>query len=417
MKILYLLALLLSISIFAQNRRQIGSEFIISLLQKKDYGKSRDYLDASIKNELNNDELQGISVNLQEQLGNFKEIIEVYNQENTYYFYSQFEKSRIDIQLTFNENNKIVGFFFVPHKEFSDVNDTSDSSLKIKSENITLKGNFLNPPENSQKKIAVFLHGSGPNDRDETIGQNKPFKDIAEFLFSKGISSYRFDKRTYSYPETFDNNATVEQETINDALNIIQYFRTNYKDFEVILIGHSLGGYLLPKIMENKPDISKLIFLAANARPLDKLIIEQLEYMHKVDSQNVPNEVLEDTKKKVKLLNSKNFNLNTPKSDLPFGLSAKYWKYLLDYKPLELVKKIDIPMFFAQGGKDYQVTDKDFNLWKQSLKECKKCQFNYYPSLNHIFITGGIIPSPKDYDKKEYVNQDLLEEVTTFILK
>lgn len=417
MKIIYLFALLLSIKILSQNRSQIGSELISNLLQNKDYGKSRDYLDVSIKNELNNDELQGISVQLQEKLGNFKKIIEVYNQENTYYFYSQFENSSIDIQLTFNDKNKIIGFFFIPHREFTDNKNASENSLQIKSENINLKGTFLNPQENSKKKIVVFLHGSGPNDRDETIGQNKPFKDIAEFLFSKGVASYRFDKRTYSNPETFDDSATVEQETINDALNVVQYFRTNYKDYEIILLGHSLGGYLLPKLMEKNNNINKLVFLAANARPLDKLIIEQLEYINKIDGQNVPIELLKTTKEQVKLLNSEKFSLETSNSELPFGLSAKYWNYLLEYKPLELVKKINKPMFFAQGGKDYQVTNKDFNLWKENLKNCKKCQFNYYPSLNHIFITGSDIPSPNDYNKKENVNPSFLEDLSKFILQ
>jgi hypothetical protein len=41
---------------------------------------------------------------------------------------------------------------------------------------------------------SAFVHGSGPQDRDETIYENKPFKDIAESLYRKGIASYRFDK-------------------------------------------------------------------------------------------------------------------------------------------------------------------------------------------------------------------------------
>ena len=37
----------------------------------------------------------------------------------------------------------------------------------------------------------VLVHGSGPNDRDESIGPNKPFKDLAWGLASKGIGVLR----------------------------------------------------------------------------------------------------------------------------------------------------------------------------------------------------------------------------------
>ncbi|MDZ7606573.1 MAG: hypothetical protein U5K79_13515 [Cyclobacteriaceae bacterium] len=47
--------------------------------------------------------------------------------------------------------------------------------------------------------IVLFVHGSGPNDRDETIGPNKPFRDIAYGLAEKGIASLRYDKRTFVY--------------------------------------------------------------------------------------------------------------------------------------------------------------------------------------------------------------------------
>jgi fermentation-respiration switch protein FrsA (DUF1100 family) len=42
----------------------------------------------------------------------------------------------------------------------------------------------------------VLVHGSGPNDRDGTGGVNKPFKDVATGLASRGIAVLRYDKRT-----------------------------------------------------------------------------------------------------------------------------------------------------------------------------------------------------------------------------
>jgi hypothetical protein len=46
---------------------------------------------------------------------------------------------------------------------------------------------------------ASCVHGSGPNDRDSTVGANKIFRDLAEGLASAGIAVLRYDKRTYRY--------------------------------------------------------------------------------------------------------------------------------------------------------------------------------------------------------------------------
>lgn len=73
----------------------------------------------------------------------------------------------LDFEIKFKED-KIVSFFLKQHKEVDSAND-----YKIKSGTIDLKGTLLEV-ENSTV-LVIFIHGSGPNDRDETIGPNKPF--------------------------------------------------------------------------------------------------------------------------------------------------------------------------------------------------------------------------------------------------
>lgn len=74
-------------------------------------------------------------------------------------------------------------------------------------------------------------------------------------------------------------------------------------------------------------------------------------------------------------------------------------------------------MFFGQGGRDYQVTDKDFNLWQNQLKNSKYAVFKLYPQLNHLFINGSINPSPKDYNVKGSVDERFLKDLEEFILE
>lgn len=214
-----------------------------------------------------------------------------------------------DIKIAFNNNQKNVGFYFVPHKEFK-IENSLGKELAIKSDKgIELKGTLLVPEIDNLKKIVIFVHGSGPNDRDETLFENKPFKDIAEDLYLKGIASYRFDKRTFSNPESFNDKSTIDDEVVNDVINSVDYFKQNeqFKGYEIIVLGHSLGAGLLPAIANKSNQISKIILLAGNARPMDKLIGEQYEYLYKLNPTQELKYALQKVKEQIIVLNSDSF--------------------------------------------------------------------------------------------------------------
>ena len=413
------LTLLLLVSITSKSQViDTGKSFINSLLIEKNYSKSYSYFDETVKTKISETLLKETVEKLETQLGQFKSIIETNNDKETYFYYSNFEKMKLDIKINFNQNNKVVGFFFVPHKEFKKENSLG-KDLNIKSNNIELKGTLLVPESLNLKKIVIFVHGSGPNDRDETIFENKPFKDIAENLYSKGISSYRFDKRTLSNPESFNDKSTIDDEVTNDIINIVTYFKNDsqFSNYEIIVLGHSLGAYLLPRIANKSNQISKIILLAANSRPLDKLIIEQYEYLYKLTPTQELKDALQKVKEQTALLNSKVFNLNTTKENLPLNLSANYWKSILDYKPIKEIQKVKIPILILQGERDYQVTMKDFELWKTKLKNNKKVSFISYPKLNHIFMSGEKPSDPKEYAIKGIVDEKVIEDIKIFIIQ
>ena len=50
-----------------------------------------------------------------------------------------------------------------------------------------LPGTLTVPAGTGPFPAVVLVHGSGPNDRDETVGGTKVFKDLAEGLASRGI--------------------------------------------------------------------------------------------------------------------------------------------------------------------------------------------------------------------------------------
>jgi dienelactone hydrolase len=110
----------------------------------------------------------------------------------------------------------------------------------------------------------VLVHGSGPQDRDETIGPNKPFRDLAWGLASQGIAVLRYEKRTKKHAMKLvliKNTITVKQETIDDALAAVALLRKTERidPNRIFVLGHSLGGMLIPRIGARDPDVAHWI--------------------------------------------------------------------------------------------------------------------------------------------------------------
>jgi fermentation-respiration switch protein FrsA (DUF1100 family) len=128
-------------------------------------------------------------------------------------------------------------------------------------------------------------------------------------------------------------------------------------------------------------------------------------------------EAADKIKERIAFVNSKDFNVNSPKEKLFFNLSGYYWKSVLDYNPLQEIKKVKTPILILQGERDYQVTMKDFELWKSTLKNNNKATFISYPKLNHLFMSGEGISDPKEYLTKGNVDAAVIEDIYNFVKK
>lgn len=416
-KITLLLILFFLSPLIAYTQEQLGRSFIEILFIDKNYDAAYSYFNENTQNAIPINLLKETEQKIEGQIGKFQKIIEVNDENQILYYYSEFEKMKLDIKIVFDENSKIAGFSMVPHKEIKKNENALGTDLSIKSNQIELKGTLLMAKENDKKNLVIFIHGTGPQDRDETIYDNKPFKDIAEGLYKNGISSYRFDKRTFTYQGIIDDKSTIDDEVTEDVLSIVDYFSSNpqFKEYKIILLGHSFGAFMLPRIANKTQNVDKIILMAGNARPLDKLIYEQCEYLYKLTTDEEAKKELIKTKEDVAKLRSKGFKLNPSQTDLPLGLSYYYWNSLFNYDPLKEVKKVKIPMLVLQGERDYQVTMKDFDLWKKTLKTNKKASLISYPKLNHLFIAGEKISEPGEYTIKGNVDLNVINDISNFL--
>jgi hypothetical protein len=267
--------------------------------------------------------------------------------------------------------------------------------------------------------VVVLVHGSGPADMDETIGAHKPFKDIALGLASQGIASVRYVKRTALYANDFSGAYTTNEEVIEDAKNVIAFAKSlpQVDSQKVYLFGHSLGGMLAPKIALNE-NLKGVILAAAPARKFQDISIEQNNYFFKMakDTTKAGKIALTDaiaSLNKTKTITDKNI----AQDSIVLGLPASYWADLNTYDQLATAKKLNSRIFVIQGGNDFQVTDKDFNLWLTTLKGKKGFDSKLYPMLNHLFAFVSEKGTTAQYAKQGSVDQPLIDDLSAWILQ
>ena len=158
------------------------------------------------------EQLLGQAGAYQQQLDASSEQVQDYTRINVT---TQFEKAAVVIQVVFNEKGQISGLFFKPAEDsqpapaaysapsYADPGAFTESEVTVGSGEWALPGTLSMPAGDGPFPAVVLVHGSGPNDQDETIGPNKPFKDLAWGLASQGIAVLRYDKRTKAHAQQY----------------------------------------------------------------------------------------------------------------------------------------------------------------------------------------------------------------------
>lgn len=335
----------------------------------------------------------------------------------------QFEKTVLDVKVVYNSANQIVGLWFLPHTSAPqspppDVKTDYFTEREITIGEPPLPGTLTMPTGGGSFPAIVLVHGSGPHDRDETIGPNKPFRDLANGLAEKGIAVLRYDKRTKIYPTKMKNTCTVKEEVVDDALAAVSLLRKTegIHANRIFVLGHSLGGMMIPRIGLSDSKITGLIIMAGPTRPLGELLIEQINYISSLDGK-----VTEEEKQKLAEIKAQVAKTNNPKlprdGEMILGAPPAYWLDLQGYNPIEVVKNVKQPMLVLQGGRDYQVSTKDFAAWKDALSSRKDVTFKLYPDLSHLFIEGKGKSSPAEYNIAGHMNEAVIGDIAMWINK
>ena len=329
----------------------------------------------------------------------------------------QFEHGQLLATIAVNPRSQAVGGFFIkpyapppapaPAAAYIDPSKFRALEVSVGTAPFVLGATLTFPLGPGPFPGVVLIHGSGPNDRDETIGGSKPFKDLAEGLASRGVAVLRYDKRTFTYGAKLGSDLSVDDEVIVDAIAAVKMLGATHgvDPARVFVVGHSMGAQLAPEIAFRSGARGGVALLAPPGRAPWDILLAQFRYLE------VPKAQLEDTERKVALLKA-----GTLGDEKLLSAPQSYWKDLAAHDGIAMAKKLGVPILILRGDRDYQITDEDVAAWRTGLAGTPHVAIDILPGLNHLFIAGTGRPGPAEYSVPGHVDPQVIDKLSAFVI-
>ncbi len=270
----------------------------------------------------------------------------------------------------------------------------------------------LTLPENSENlPLVIFIQGSGPTNRDgnQPMMKNDGIKKIAHELASRGIASFRYDKRIFKMDKLRIKEADLKfEDFVTDVNSIVGHFAKDNKFEKIILAGHSEGS-LIGILAAQNGNVDAFISLAGAGRSIDEIIVEQLAKQSAELSANART-AFDEIKEKG---NTTNYS---PYLESIFRPSVQpYIKSWMKFDPAAELAKLEIPVLIVNGSFDLQVDVTDANLLQSAAPGS---QLVIPEKMNHIFrkIEGENLENTKAYNEAgRPIHPDLIPAMVGFI--
>ncbi len=278
---------------------------------------------------------------------------------------------------------------------------------------------LLLPKSDTPVPAVVFLSGSGPNDKDETIGPNKPFADIAKGLGDRGIGSLRFDKRTLAIKDKSQfADVQLKDEYYDDAAAALALLGAypGIDPARIFVLGHSEGAMVAPIVAAAFPGARGIVMMAPGVRPLDVMLIDQMEFGAKLTGRSAA-EIAAQTQE---LTEAFAVIRDPGKKDTPpfMGAPASYWREVIALDVPQLVRESKLPILVLQGDEDIQARKTaDFELLKtRAGTSGGRVTYRSFAGLNHLFMKVERESTGAEYGIPGHVDPSVITVIADWIV-
>lgn len=284
----------------------------------------------------------------------------------------------VDIKFTFNKEKKITAMWFarrtLEKAEETALLDYVETDMSVGREPYVLEGVLTVPSVKEKPPVVLILSGDEESDKDGTIGSagNKPFRDIAQAMATKGVASLRYNRRKQQYGKQVSGMSGTYDTLLEDAYHAINdlYNRKEIDREKIFVLAEGKAADALADLVREKEKrIAGVLIVGAGP----SLRIEK-NYT--------------DTKKSVT-------------SD------AKYF----------MEKNSTLPMFLVRGKEDFETSAEEFKMWRTIMKGRAHTEYREFEKLNHFLIKSNNKKDATDYDVEGKVSVEASASMAEWILK
>jgi pimeloyl-ACP methyl ester carboxylesterase len=316
---------------------------------------------------------------------------------------------------------------------------------------VTLAGTLTTPSTPAPHPAVVFVHGSGPLDRDETYFELKPFRVWARHLARQGIASLRFDKRGVGGSGGQFATATAD-DLAGDVLAAVACLgrAETVAPGGVGLLGHSEGGAvaltsasrsgdlafcvtLAGPVLRGRENVALLLALLADGgfergEVFERHVVELRALLDLVRGDPDP----ERQRAAVEIAAPLAGLIVTPRTSAMFGgrsglsgeelvglLSSGCLETCLDWDPTSVVPQVGCPVLALFGERDMQVPARENVEAARRVFAAARTDdvtVEEIPGANHLFQrcdTG----MPDEYTSLDHtVSEEVLDRAAAWIL-
>jgi pimeloyl-ACP methyl ester carboxylesterase len=288
-------------------------------------------------------------------------------------------------------------------------------------ERFTLAGTLTLPQGTGPFPAVVLITGSGPQDRDETVFNHKPFLLLADALTRRGIATLRVDDRGAGKSGGSRAKATTHDFVADTRAQLDFLARRPEIDPRAIgLVGHSEGGLIAPMLASQDPRVRFIVMLAGTGMSGEKILYAQSALVERAEGAS-EQQIERDRADSEKLYQA----LRKAKTDADVDAAVKtyaggdpahkaereasgpmirsaWMRTFLFLDPIVYLEKVRVPTLAIAGENDLQVPKENLPLIAAALARAKNADatVKLLPGLNHLFQhtkTG----SPMEYAKIE----------------
>lgn len=351
-------------------------------------------------------------------------------------------RQRMDMQaadlictVTLTEEGRIIGLGFAPAPP-----EEKPLAAEILEEDITvgeapwcLPGTLTLPrTQEGPVPAVVLVQGSGPSNRNETLGALTPFRDLAHALTSQGIAVIRYDKRTFVYSAELSSASdlstfTVEEEVIQDAIAAGRLLAQDERidPSQIYLLGHSLGAMLAPRIAAESQGLFAGMILACGTDEslLDIMLRQSTDAIAALpagDVRKAQEQVLELAQEQANAL--ENMTAEEAQRATILGQPAYYfWEMAQQPTASDTMKKLALPTLIINGSRDFQILPQEGQLaWETALDMNAPWLSCLWADVNHLLMQPdapeGVRGTADEYVIPCTVSPVITEAIGTFVL-